>query len=49
MEQVGLDAVALAVAFIGGLVVVLISGTVPALIAAKADAREAFGIDCRIY
>jgi putative ABC transport system permease protein len=43
MEEVGLDAAALAVAFLGGLVVVLACGTFPALVAAKADAKAAFG------
>lgn len=43
MEQVGLDIAALAVAFLGGLATVLLAGTVPALVAAKADARAALG------
>lgn len=43
MEQVGLDRAALAVTFVGGLVVVLLSGTIPAFVAAKADAQAAFG------
>ena len=42
MEQVGLDRAALAVAFVGGLAVVLLSGTIPALVAARVDARAAF-------
>jgi predicted permease len=43
MEQVGLDRAALALACVGGLSVVLLSGTIPASIAAKVDARAAFG------
>ena len=43
IEQLGLDPAALAVAFVGGLAVVLLSGTIPALVAAKVDARTAFG------
>jgi putative ABC transport system permease protein len=43
MEQVGIDLVALAVAFVGGLAVVLLSGTIPALAAARVDGRAAFG------
>lgn len=43
MEQVGLDPAALAVAFVGGLTVVLLSGTIPALVAARVDRRAAFG------
>ena len=43
MEQIDLDLAALAVAFVGGLAVVIISGTLPALMASKADARAAFG------
>jgi putative ABC transport system permease protein len=43
MEQVGLDLAALAVAFLGGLAVVALCGTIPALLAAKADASAAFG------
>ena len=43
MDEAGLDASALAVAFLGGLAVVLACGTIPALVAAKADATAAFG------
>jgi putative ABC transport system permease protein len=43
MEEAGLDVTALAVAFGGGLVVVIACGTLPALAAAKADAGAAFG------
>ena len=43
IEQLGLDPAALAVAFVGGLAAVLLSGTIPALVAAKVDARAAFG------
>ena len=43
MEDVGLDVAALAVAFLGGLAVVIVCGTIPALVAAKADAAAAFG------
>jgi predicted permease len=42
IEQVGLDRAALTVAFVGGLAVVLLSGTIPALVAAGVDARAAF-------
>jgi predicted permease len=44
IEQVGLDRAALALAFVGGLVVVLLSGTIPALVAARVDARAASSI-----
>jgi putative ABC transport system permease protein len=47
MEQVGLDTAGLAVAFLGGLAVVTFAGTIPALFAAQADAREAFGVRAR--
>ena len=43
MEDVGLDFAALAVAFLGGLAVVMACGTTPSLVAAKADAAAAFG------
>jgi putative ABC transport system permease protein len=43
MDEVGLDFLALALAFAGGLIVVTICGTFPALIAAKTDATAAFG------
>ena len=43
MDEVSLDAAAVAVAFLGGLVVVFACGTVPALAAARADAGAAFG------
>jgi putative ABC transport system permease protein len=43
MEEAGLDVAALAVAFLGGLVVMIACGTFPALVAAKADAGAAFG------
>lgn len=43
IEQLGLDPAALAVAFVGGLAAVLLSGTIPALVAATVDARAAFG------
>ena len=43
MEQVALDLEALAGAFVGGLAVVIISSTLPALAAANTDARAAFG------
>jgi macrolide transport system ATP-binding/permease protein len=43
MEEVGLDFTALAVAFLGGLGVVTVCGTIPALTAAKTDATAAFG------
>jgi putative ABC transport system permease protein len=42
LEEIGLDVAALAVAFLGGFVVVIACGTLPALVAAKADA-PAFG------
>jgi putative ABC transport system permease protein len=43
MEHLGLDLAALAVAFLGGLAVVMLCGTIPALVATKADASAAFG------
>ena len=43
MEQLGLDTTGLAVAFLGGFAAVIVAGTAPALDAAKADARAAFG------
>lgn len=43
MEQAGLDLAALTVAFVGGLAVVAVCGTIPAFLAAKADATAAFG------
>jgi predicted permease len=42
LEQVRLDITGLAMAFLGGLAVVLLAGTIPALLAAKADVRGAF-------
>ena len=42
MDEVSLDAAAVAVAFLGGLVVVFACGTIPALAAARADAGAAF-------
>ena len=42
MEDVALDGAALAVAFLGGLVVVMVAGTMPALVAAKTDSAAAF-------
>jgi predicted permease len=42
-DQVGLDLTALGVALLGGLIVVIVCGTIPALLAAKIDASEAFG------
>ena len=42
MDEVSLDAAAVAVAFFGGLVVVFACGTIPALAAARADAGAAF-------
>jgi putative ABC transport system permease protein len=44
MEQVELDVTGLAVAFLGGLAVVILAGTIPAFLAAKTDARAAFGV-----
>jgi putative ABC transport system permease protein len=44
IEDVSLDAAAVAVALLGGLVVVFACGTVPALAAAKADAGAAFTV-----
>ena len=43
IDEVRLDATAVAVAFLGGLVVVFACGTFPALAAARADAGAAFG------
>jgi hypothetical protein len=43
VEQVGLDMAGFTMAFLGGLALVLLAGTIPALGAAKADARAAFG------
>jgi len=43
MEDVGLDVAGLAVAFLGGLVVVIACGTFPALGASKADTAAAVG------
>jgi putative ABC transport system permease protein len=42
IDETGLDGSAIAVAFLGGLVAVIACGTLPALIAAQADARAAF-------
>ena len=42
MDEVSLDAAAVALAFLGGLVVVFACGTIPALAAARADAGAAF-------
>jgi putative ABC transport system permease protein len=42
IDEVSLDATAVAVAFLAGLVVVFVCGTIPALAAAKADAGAAF-------
>ena len=42
MEDVALDVAALAVAFLGGLAVVMVAGTMPALVAAKTDSAAAF-------
>jgi putative ABC transport system permease protein len=42
MENVGLDAAAVFVALLAGLVVVVACGSLPALVASKADATEAF-------
>jgi predicted permease len=42
MDEVGLDPMAVAVAFLGGVIVVLACGTIPAFAAAKADAAAAF-------
>ena len=42
LENIGLDGTAAAIGFLGGLVVVMIGGTVPALIASRADALDAF-------
>jgi putative ABC transport system permease protein len=42
VDEVSLDAAAVTLAFLGGLVVVFACGTVPALAAAKADAAAAF-------
>jgi putative ABC transport system permease protein len=44
MDQVNIDIVAIAVAFIAGLAAVLLSSTLPALRSTKADARAAFGV-----
>ncbi len=44
MEEVSLDAAAVVIAFLGGLVVVVACGTVPALAAAQADAGAAFNV-----
>jgi putative ABC transport system permease protein len=43
LDEVALDLTALAAAFLGGLVVVIACGTLPALLAAKANAAAAFG------
>ena len=43
IEDVRLDTAALALAFGGGLAVVMVCGTLPALVAARADAGFAFG------
>jgi putative ABC transport system permease protein len=42
MDQIRLDGVAIAVAFIGGFVVVTLCGTIPSLVAAKTDSAAAF-------
>ena len=42
IEQVAVDGVAVAVAFIGGLVIVTLCGTIPALAASKTEAAVAF-------
>lgn len=44
MDQVNIDIVAITVAFIAGLVAVIISSTLPALSSTGADARTAFGV-----
>ena len=41
--DIGLDSVALTVAFLGGLAVVLVCGSLPAVVAAKTNAAAAFG------
>jgi putative ABC transport system permease protein len=42
MEEIGLDSLALAVAFLGSFAVVIACGTIPALVAAQTDAGAAF-------
>jgi predicted permease len=43
IEEIRLDSVVLGVAFLGGFVVVILCGTIPALLAAKTGATSAFG------
>lgn len=43
MDEVGLDAMAVALAIVAGLVVVTLCGTAPALVASRPDATVAFG------